>query len=118
MDSISTFIVIAIIAWVGQIGLTFFQIRAFNRMLQAMAQKGVVKMGKTSSRWKARTIVVLVESPDKTIIDAKVFKGWTVFARPKELPGLIGKKYPFKADIIQAFDRGIQEALSVAFSAK
>ena len=118
MDSITTFIVIAIIAWGGQIGLTFFQIRAFNRMLQAMAKKGVVKMGKTSSRWKARTIVVLVESEEKTIIDAKVFKGWTVFARPKELPGLKGKKYPFPGEIMKEFDSGIQEALSVAFSSK
>ncbi len=116
MDSITTLIVIAIIAWAGQIGLTFFQIRAFNRMLQAMAQKGAVKMGKTSSRWKPRTIVVLVESADKTIVDAKVFKGWTVFARPKTLPGLIGKKYPLKREIIQDFDSGTQEALSVAFS--
>ena len=118
MDSISTFIIIAIVAWGGQIGLTFFQIRSFNRMLQTMAQKGAVKMGKTNSRWKARTLVVLAESPDKIIIDAKVLNGWTVFARPKTLDGLIGKKYPFETQILQGFDNGIQEALHVAFQSK
>lgn len=116
MDSITTLIVVAIVAWVGQIGLTFFQIRAFNRMLQEMSQKGAVKIGKTRSRWKARTIVVLVEAQDKTIIDARLFSGWTVFARPKSLPDLIGKKYPFSKQLVAEFSPGIQEALSVAFS--
>ncbi|UGA54044.1 transcriptional regulator GutM [Vibrio sp. VB16] len=116
MDSISTLIVIAIIAWALQIGFTFFQIRAFNHMLQAMAVKGTVKMGKTTSRWKARTIVVLVESEDKRIVDAKVFKGWTVFARPKVLPNVIGERYPFSQHVTLGFDNGIQEALEVAFS--
>lgn len=116
MDSITMFITVAIVAWAGQIGLTFFQIRAFNRMLQELAKKGEVKIGRTSSRWKARTIVVLVEDNEKNIVDAKVFKGMTVFARPKPLPCLIGEKHPFKTDTIQSLDKGIQEALIVAFS--
>jgi glucitol operon activator protein len=116
MDSITTLMVVAIVAWVGQIGLTFFQIRSFNRMLQEMSQRGAVKIGKTRSRWKARTIVVLVESQDKTIIEARLLSGWTVFARPKPLPSLIGKKYPFSKEIVTQFTPGIQEALSVAFS--
>jgi len=116
MDSITIFIVIAMVAWGGQIGLTFFQIRAFNRMLQAMAQKGQVKIGRTNSRWRARTIVVLVESDDKIIVDAKVLKGLTVFARPKALPCLIGEKYPFQAQIMRHIDSDIQDALNSALS--
>jgi len=116
MDSVSALIIIAIVAWLFQIGFSFFQIRSFNRMLQEMASKGMVKIGKTTSRWKPRTIVVLVESEDKRIVDAKVFKGWTVFARPKTLPDIIGDRYPFNIHVTQHFDRGIQEALEVAFS--
>lgn len=117
MDSITTLMVVAIVAWVGQIGLTFFQIRSFNRMLQEMSQRGAVKIGKTRSRWKARTIVVLVESEDKMIIDARLLSGWTVFARPKPLlSSLIGQKHPFSKEIMTEFTPGIQEALSVAFS--
>lgn len=116
MDSITMFITIAIVAWTAQIALTFFQIRAFNRMLQAMAQKGEVKIGRTRSRWKARTIVVLVQDKQGMIIDAKVCKGMTVFARPKTLSCLIGEHFPFKSNVIEQLDKGAQEAITVAFS--
>ncbi|MGF1868407.1 transcriptional regulator GutM [Photobacterium indicum] len=115
MDSVSTLMVIAIVAWVGQIGLSFFQIRAFNRMLQAMAKKGTVKIGRTQSRWKKRTIVVLAESSDRIIVDAKVLKGVTVFARPEALSSIIGEKFPFSNQKIDKFDKGTKEALDVAF---
>lgn len=116
MDSVNTLIIVAILAWLGQIGLTFFQIKAFNRMLQELALKGKVRIGKTNSRWKARTIVVLVEGADKSIIDAKVFKGMTVFARPKALSVLVGEQYPFRSNITHQLDKGTQEALKVAYS--
>ncbi len=116
MGSITMLIMIAIVAWIGQIVLTFFQIRAFNRMLQELAKKGEVKIGRTSSRWKARTIVVLVEDKEGVIVDAKVFKGMTVFARPQKLSCLVGGKFPFQSHIIQQLDKGVQEALTVAFS--
>ncbi len=116
MDSINTLIIIAIAAWIAQFGLTFFQIRAFNRMLQERACKGKVRIGRTRSRWNTRTIVVLVEDQDKYIIDAKIFKGMSVFARPKTLSILIGNKYPFQSSVLQSLDKGTQEALSVAFS--
>ncbi|PMH33838.1 transcriptional regulator [Vibrio sp. 10N.286.49.C2] len=115
MDSISMLIVVAIAAWIGQIGLSFFQIRAFNRMLQAMAKKGTVKIGRTQSKWKKRTIVVLSESPEHKIIDAKVLKGVTVFARPETLDSLIGDAFPFSNQKVSSLDKGTQEALKVAF---
>lgn len=118
MDPTKVFIIIGIIAWAIQITMTFFQIRSFNHMLQTMADKGVIKMGKTSSYWKARTIVVLVESEDKVILDAKSLSGWTVFARPKILKEVIGDKYPFKRKKVQGLNDGIQEALNIAFQSK
>ncbi|EKO3434748.1 transcriptional regulator GutM [Vibrio fluvialis] len=115
MDSISLFISIAIVAWVIQIAMSFFQIRAFNRMIQSMARKGKIKIGRTKSRWKARTIVVLVEDEDGTIMDAKVLNGITVFARPKTLAVVIGCTYPFNKQTMNGLSNGIQEALNVAF---
>ncbi|QMV16840.1 transcriptional regulator GutM [Vibrio spartinae] len=115
MDSISLFISIAIVAWVAQIAMSFFQIRAFNRMIQSMARKGQVKIGRTKSRWKARTIVVLVEAEDGTVTDAKVLNGITVFARPKTLAEVIGCSYPFSKQTLNGLSHGVQEALNVAF---
>jgi glucitol operon activator protein len=36
----------------------FLQMRAFNRMLQDDESERSVKIGKTSSRWKPKTLVV------------------------------------------------------------
>lgn len=115
MDSVSVLIAIAIVAWAAQIGMSFFQIRAFNKMIQAMARKGKVKIGRTQSRWKARTIVVLLEDENGVISDAKVLSGLTVFARPETLNEVIGRAYPFDRNIITGLSKGTQEALDVAF---
>ncbi|MDE1515432.1 transcriptional regulator GutM [Vibrio sp. dsl-7] len=115
MDSISLFISIAIVAWVTQIAMSFFQIRAFNKMIQSMARKGKVKIGRTKNRLKARTIVVLVEAENGTIIDAKVLHGITVFARPKTLTEVIGYTYPLSKQTMDGLNNGIKEALNVAF---
>jgi glucitol operon activator protein len=115
MDSTSFLIIVAIVAWTAQIGMSFFQIRAFNRMIQSMAKKGNVKIGRTKSRWKARTIVVLVEGNDGVIIDGRVLNGMTVFARPKTLPELIGYSFPFDKKLLHGLSQGTQEAIDVAF---
>lgn len=115
MDSVSLLITVAIVAWVAQIGMSFFQIRAFNRMIQSMSHKGKVKIGRTKSRWKARTILVLVEADDGAIVDAKVLNGVTVFARPKTVPELIGQAYPFDDKTLSGLNKGMIEALEVAF---
>ncbi|MDC0610537.1 transcriptional regulator GutM [Vibrio sp.] len=115
MDSTSLLIIVAIVAWAAQIVMGFFQIRAFNRMIQSMAKKGNVKIGRTRSRWKARTIVVLVEGNDGVIIDAKVLNGMTVFARPKALTDLIGYAFPFDKERLHGLSQGTQEAINVAF---
>ncbi len=44
MDATYILIVCAVIAWSLQIATGFLQMRAFNRMLQAMSLKGVVKI--------------------------------------------------------------------------
>ncbi|EJL6701002.1 transcriptional regulator [Vibrio cholerae] len=115
MDTISLLISIAIVAWIAQIAMSFFQIRAFNRMIQSMARTGKIKIGRTKNLWKARTIVVLVEGENGTIIDAKVLNGITVFARPKTLAVVIGCTYPFNKQAMNGLSNGIQEALHVAF---
>lgn len=115
MDPVSLLITVAIAAWAAQIGMSFLQIRAFNRMIQSMSDKGKVKIGRTRSRWKARTIIVLVEADNGVIIDAKVLNGITVFARPKTVPVLIGHSYPFDNNTVRGLTKGVIEALEVAF---
>jgi glucitol operon activator protein len=116
MDSTTVLIYFAAGAWAIQIVFGYLQIRSFNRMLQAMAHKGQVKIGRTQSRWKPRTVVVLAEDSAHRIVDAKVMKGISVFARPKTLSSLIGQVFPPPQALLSQLDMNVQEALSVAIS--
>ncbi|EOA9033206.1 transcriptional regulator GutM [Vibrio harveyi] len=116
MDLTGMLIYLAVIAWVLQITLGFLQIRAFNRMLQSMAKKGRVKIGRTQSRWKPRTVVVLAQDDSNHVVDARVMKGMSVFARPKVLSLLVGKKIPISPALLTKLELNVQEALNVAIS--
>ncbi|CAH0533295.1 hypothetical protein VST7929_01159 [Vibrio stylophorae] len=116
MDATTSLIFVAIFAWVLQIAFGFLQVRAFNKMLQKMAKQGQVKIGRTQSRWKPRTLLVMVEDTDGVIIEAKALKGMTVFARPRTVKCLLGQRYPFAEQVINQLDKGTREALTVAFS--
>ncbi len=116
MDSTMVLIYFAASAWIMQIVLGYLQIRAFNRMLQSMAKKGQVKIGRTQSRWKSRTVVVLVQDDSNHIVDAKVMKGISVFARPKALSLLIGQTTKISHALMSQFEPNVQEALNVAIS--
>ncbi len=115
MDQTTQMILIAIIAWALQIFFGFFQIRSFNRHLQEVAKYGELKIGRTQSRWKARTVVLFAVNDDNQIKDARVMKGFSVFARPKKLDQFIGLTIPLAQPVINSLDKRLQEAVAVAF---
>ena len=63
-------------------------------MLQDMSLKGSVKIGRTASRWRPRTLVVLAHDANGVIVDAKIMRGLTIFARPQTLDTLGACPYP------------------------
>ncbi|WP_024871724.1 transcriptional regulator GutM [Tolumonas lignilytica] len=118
MDTTYTLIICAVIAWSLQIVTGFLQMRAFNRMLQTMSLKGIVKIGKTSSRWKPRTLVVLAHDENEVIVDASIMKGITIFARPKALSAIIHARLPLSETILTGLDSATREAITCALSTK
>ena len=92
--------------------------RAFNRMLQEMSLKGVVKIGKTSSRWKPKTLVVLAHDANNVIVDASIMKGLTIFARPTPLSALIHARIPLSDRMVAELEPSVREAVSCALSTK
>lgn len=115
MDPTTQLIIVAIIAWGLQILLGFFQVRAFNRHLQQVAEHGAVKIGRTQSRWKARTVVLFALNDENIIQDARVMKGLSVFSRPKKLEKLIGLQAPLNSAVTDSLDKSLQEAINIAF---
>lgn len=118
MDATTSLIAVAVFAWVLQIVTGFLQVKSFNRMLQEISVKGVVKIGKTSSRWKPRTLVVIAHDQNGTIVDARVMKGISVFTRPKPFTDLIHRRLPLNETWLNQQDSGIKEALICALSTK
>lgn len=118
MDATYILIVCAVIAWSLQIVTGFLQMRAFNRMLQAMSLKGAVKIGKTSSRWKPKTLVVLAHDANNVIVDASIMKGLTIFARPKQLSAVIHARIPLSEKILSELEPSTREAIICALSTK
>ncbi|MEI4964059.1 MULTISPECIES: transcriptional regulator GutM [Aeromonas] len=118
MDFVNTLIALALLAWGLQIGLGFLQVRAFNRMLQMMSLKGVVKIGRTASRWRPRTLVVLAHDNNGVIVDAKMLKGMTVFSRPKTIKSLICIQTPLSDKLLAELAPAVREAVVCALSTK
>ena len=118
MDAINLLIVFALVAWGLQIGLGFFQVRAFNRMLQDMSLKGSVKIGRTASRWRPRTLVVLAHDANGVIVDAKIMRGLTIFARPQTLDTLVHVRIPLTERQLAELAPPVREAVTCALSIK
>ena len=118
MDATYALIICAGFAWALQIATGYLQMRAFNHMLQEMSLKGVVKIGKTSSRWKPRTLVVLAHDANGLIVDAMYMKGITIFARPKKLAPVIRAYIPLTEQKMNELEPSIKEAILCALSTK
>ncbi|MEE9707833.1 transcriptional regulator GutM [Aeromonas veronii] len=116
MDATTTLIVIAVIAWASQIVTGFIQVRAFNRMLKEISTKGVVKIGKTSSRWKPKTLVIIAHDQNGMVVDARVMKGVTVFTRPKPFSDLIHRRLPLPENWLNSQEASVKEAIICALS--
>jgi len=87
----STIIIIFVVAWVFQYGLTFFQMRRYNKRLSELKKLGPTAVGMSGSMYKRRAYGVLVFNDKDTIVCAEQLSGWTVFAglkTVKELEGL------------------------------
>lgn len=118
MDATYTLIVFAVLAWALQIGMGFFQVRAFNRMLQEMGLKGAVKIGRTASRWRPRTLVVLAHDANGVIVDAKIMRGLTIFARPQTLDSLVHARLPLSEQQLAELTPPVREAVTCAIATK
>ncbi|WP_445400584.1 transcriptional regulator GutM [Zobellella sp. An-6] len=118
MSQTSLLIVIALIAWGLQILMGFLQVRAFNRMLQDIATKGKVKIGRTASRWRPRTIIVLAHDENGVIVDARVMKGISIFSRPKQISTLLNMQLPLSVEGVGGLNEAEREALACALSQK
>jgi Glucitol operon activator len=114
MDTTWSMIYVAILAWGLQIVFGYFQVRSFNKILKELSQKGNVRIGRTKSRWKPRTVVIIAANEDEKIIDFAYMKGISIFSRPKKIESLVGQPLPLSNSVLSQLSQPFQEAISVA----
>lgn len=119
MDSVNVFIVVAAVAWMGQIALGWRQISCFNRALETLSQRGQVCIGRSTGRFKPRVILALAVNDDGRISDNLVMKGVTVFSRPASESALTGRRLDdLCPERLFPGHKALQEALTLAITNK
>ena len=87
----ASFIIIALVVmWIFQFGMAYLQMRRFYGRLKVVRQGGLTAVGQGGGQYKGRAYAVLTIDDGNIIIHAEQFAGWTVFARLRPLPDLIG----------------------------
>lgn len=120
MTAASWLITFAVCAWLLQIALGWWQLRRFNQAFDDLHLRGCkVGVGRAAGRFKARTIVALAFDEQERVSDGFIMRGFTVFARPRQIKTLIGlKREQLVPSVIFPIEPTSQAALSLAIEAK
>ncbi|AWX14980.1 transcriptional regulator GutM [Mergibacter septicus] len=93
MNNINVLIFLAIMAWLLQILLGWWQISNFNRAFRHLSTQGKIGIGRYSCRFKPKVIIAIVFDQNNRVINSLLMQGYTVFSRPKKIPQLQGLNY-------------------------
>ncbi len=90
--TIQTFAIVAVLAWLLQLALSYRQARLFYRRISALRKLGRCATGLAGGRYRGRTYVALVANPrTRVIIKAEQLRGFTVLATLKPITQLEGR---------------------------
>lgn len=118
-NATNVFILLAIIAWVLQIILGWWQVNSFNQAFMLLSKQGNVGIGRTKGRFKAKVVIALAFNENRYVVDNIVMKGWTVFSKPQSIPELNGLHYDeIDPQVIFPMNKNAQEALAEAIQVK
>ncbi|WP_439294716.1 transcriptional regulator GutM [Lonepinella sp. BR2882] len=119
MSMMNTLIIFAIVAWLLQIILGWWQINRFNQAFAKLSAKGNVGIGRTPGRFKAKVVIALAFDEHLTVVDSLIMKGLSVFAVPKTVESLIGLSLQhIQPQAIFPDDKNAQDALAQAIQIK
>ncbi|GAA3579249.1 MAG: transcriptional regulator GutM [Gibbsiella quercinecans] len=115
----SALITFAIIAWLMQIALGWWQLQRFNRAFERLCRLGTVGVGRSGGRMRPRVVLALAFDAQQRVCGSMIMRGLTIFAQPKPLPRLHGlHQRDLRPDVIFPKDRQCQIALTLAIAPK
>lgn len=81
---------IMVAMWVAQFALAHRQMKQFYRRLKIVRKDGRTAVGMSGNRYRGRVYGVLVIDADGQITHAEGMQGWTVLARLRPVPEVVG----------------------------
>ncbi|TPG62131.1 transcriptional regulator GutM [Ewingella americana] len=119
MTSASALIFCAVLAWLAQIALGWWQLQRFNRAFDRLCQQGTVGVGRSAGRFKPRVVLALAFDKDENVCGGFLLRGLTIFASPQPLFMLNGmSRQQLMTGVIFPKDPNVQTALSLAIKPK
>ncbi|GAC1364117.1 MAG: hypothetical protein NVS2B12_08340 [Ktedonobacteraceae bacterium] len=89
MPVIGQVAIVALLAWLAQLALSYRQARIFARRINQLRRLGLCATGLSGGMYRKRTYVVLIVHPlTHRILKAELLQGLTVFARLKPVEQL------------------------------
>jgi DNA-binding transcriptional regulator of glucitol operon len=90
VENFGVFIVLLVIMWALQFGLTYVQMRKYAARLKIIRQAGLTAVGMAGSKYKGRTYGILTIDENNRIIHAEKMSGWSTFSNLRPVPDLVG----------------------------
>ncbi|AEC17566.1 transcriptional regulator GutM [Gallibacterium anatis] len=111
----NSLIIIAIIAWLLQIVLGWWQVSKFNKEFEKLCKQGNVGIGRTSGRFRPKVVIAIAFDQNHRVVNSIILKGLTVFARPRTITKLQGLLHSeIVPEAIFPSDKQSQQALKQA----
>ncbi|MCW9733029.1 transcriptional regulator GutM [Avibacterium sp. 20-15] len=112
---INSLIIVAIIAWILQIILGWWQISQFNKAFEILCKQGNVGIGRTSGRFNPKVVIAIAFDHNHCVVNSIILKGVSVFSRPKPITNLTGLLHSeIDPEAIFPKDKSSQDALREA----
>jgi glucitol operon activator protein len=84
------FFVFLAVMWAAQFGLSYYQLRRFNRRILEVRKWGKTAVGLSGDRYRGRSYAILTIDESGRVVNAEYFGGSTIFARSKPAPAVVG----------------------------
>jgi glucitol operon activator protein len=105
--------------WIVQAVMTFRQSTSFNKAAHDLRSAGTVAVGVGGRPYRGgRAYVALAVDDQNRVVKAVTLSGWTTFARPHELPAVVGSSVNRLRRAESGSDLSAAQALAVRNAAE
>ncbi|BFU59429.1 MULTISPECIES: transcriptional regulator GutM [Rodentibacter] len=90
INTTNSLILIAIIAWILQLLLGWWQVSRFNKAFSLLCQQGNVGIGRSKGRFKPKVVIAVAFDQNNRVVNSFIIKGFSVFSAPQTITSLQG----------------------------